>query len=90
MKVRQSTLTSVADSRLDSKFSGRFPIDKEPDGTVFIDRDPVAFREVINYLRNGAKLFDLRDDLLTEKVKSELIYWLLIPDDSEKVKEEYI
>ncbi len=34
-------------------FSGRFRVDKEEDGTIFIDRDPELFRRVLAYLRDG-------------------------------------
>ena len=34
----RSVLTAVPDSMLESMFSGRFPIDTQADGSVFIDR----------------------------------------------------
>ena len=49
---RRSTLSREPDSMLAALFSGRFMVDKEEDGTIFIDRDPELFRKVLAYLRD--------------------------------------
>lgn len=52
------TLRNVPGSKLDKMFSGRFPISDYydaadvDDNTIFIDRDGMVFREVLNYLRD--------------------------------------
>ena len=53
--VTKSLLTSVPGSALEAMFSGRHTLTKLDD-RVFIDRDPVAFRGLINYLRNNMQL----------------------------------
>lgn len=48
-----ATLTRNTRSMFSSMFSGRFPIETQADGTVFIDRDPTHFQLILNYLRDG-------------------------------------
>jgi len=50
----KSTLTKFSDSMLGTMFSGRHKIvvDKE-DGSVFIDRSPKYFDQILSYLRDG-------------------------------------
>ena len=45
------TLTCERGSMLEAMFSGRFKIEKEDDGSSFIDRDPTYFPLVLSYLR---------------------------------------
>eukprot|EP00906_Rhabdomonas_costata_P016443 RCo023581 len=54
------TLTSEPGSMLEAMFSGRFPVQKESDGTVFLDRDPTHFPVILNYLRDKALGRELR------------------------------
>ena len=52
MGTLQSTLTSRVSSRLASTF-GKLPasLPQDKEGRGFVDRDPVAFSGVLNYLR---------------------------------------
>ena len=47
------TLRAEPESMLGTMFSGRHPITKQNDGSVFIDRDGTHFRIILNYLRGG-------------------------------------
>lgn len=48
------TLRREPSSMLGVMFSGRHALNRQPDGSVFIDRDPTHFRFVLNFLRDGA------------------------------------
>ena len=47
------TLTRDQDSMLAAMFSGRHSVQREEDGSYFIDRDGTHFRYILNYLRDG-------------------------------------
>jgi hypothetical protein len=48
------------------------------DGSVFLDRDPIPFRHVLNYLRNGCQVVsDIPDELLKD-LWSEADYFGLL------------
>jgi len=53
------TLTSEPGSMLEAMFSGRFPIIREDDATVFLDRDPTCFSTILDYLRDRGKNAEL-------------------------------
>ena len=48
-----TTLSRVEDSFLAVMFSGRYNLQRESDGSFFIDRDGTNFRYILNYLRDG-------------------------------------
>jgi len=56
VSVLRRTLTSVPDSMLASKFSGRWDdsIEKDFEGRFFIDQEYSLFRHILKYLRNKA------------------------------------
>jgi hypothetical protein len=63
----RATLCAEAGSMLAAKFdpASNFAPPKELDGGVFLDRDPITFRYVLYYLRNGCQVvFDIPDDLV--------------------------
>lgn len=48
-----TTLTADPDCMLAAMFSGRFMVERNEDGCVFIDRDGQYFHHILNWLRNG-------------------------------------
>ena len=56
--ILRRTLTSVPDSMLASKFSGRWDdsIEKDKHGHFFIDQEYPLFRHILKYLRNKANV----------------------------------
>ena len=71
--VRKSTLTFVQGSALEAAFSGRHSL-QIVNGRVFIDRDPEAFKMVIEFIRNHGKLNDSQKQN-RETFNNELEYW---------------
>ena len=73
------TLRAKPESMLGTMFSGRHPIRKENDGSVFIDRDGTHFRIILNYLRGGiASSEQLPDNkLLLSELLTEVNYYQL-------------
>jgi hypothetical protein len=47
-----TTLTSSPNSMLAAMFSGRFPLEKDEEGSIFIDRDPTFFSNILDWLRD--------------------------------------
>jgi len=56
-EIRKSTLCHVPGSVLEAMFSGRHTLDKKNE-KVFIDRDPKAFKMMIDFIRNNGKLYE--------------------------------
>ena len=58
LEVRRSTLCHVQGSSLAAMFSGRHHLETNEEGRVFIDRNYNSFNAVIDFIRNGGKLFE--------------------------------
>ena len=73
------TLQSDPSSMLGIMFSGRHPIIKQDDGSIFIDRDGRHFHIILNYLRGTiSSIEQLPDDRLTlSDLVSEVEYYQL-------------
>jgi len=69
-----STLTRTK-SMLARMFSGLFPLEKESDGTYFIDRDPAVFSHILNYLRDGSIFVKGMDANLKQALLREAKYY---------------
>jgi len=48
-----TTLTNAPNSMLSAMFSGRYNLETDPDGTIFIDRNPTYFEHILDWLRTG-------------------------------------
>ena len=72
--VARSTLMTVKDSLLAAKFSGNAPMGK--DSRIFLDRNPLIFNYMIDYLRSDRKVLPM--DISSDKKKgleNEIKYW---------------
>ena len=56
-EIRKTTLSQVQGSALEAMFSGRHQLSMK-NGKVFIDRDPKAFKMLIDFIRNSGKLYE--------------------------------
>ena len=56
-QIRKSTLCHIKGSVLEAMFSGRHTLQKKED-KIFIDRDPKAFKMMIDFIRNNGKLHE--------------------------------
>ncbi|EGG21796.1 BTB/POZ domain-containing protein [Cavenderia fasciculata] len=71
-----STLCTDPTSMFSLMFSGRFPIQREEDGSVFIDRDGRYFHYILNWLRNNS-LPPIIDELEKQYVLVEARFYLI-------------
>eukprot|EP01080_Neovahlkampfia_damariscottae_P006838 gene6838-11000_t len=53
------TIQTDEDSMLYAMFSGKYPLQVDKTGKVFIDRDDTHFRKILNYLRTGVLITPL-------------------------------
>ncbi|KAJ3277271.1 hypothetical protein HK104_003474 [Borealophlyctis nickersoniae] len=70
--VSLDTLLSQTEGFFTSLFSKEWQVKPGDDGTVFIDRDPTAYRYIFNYLREGGEEVVLPGDkFLLDAIKKE-------------------
>eukprot|EP00293_Proteomonas_sulcata_P017474 CAMPEP_0184289392 /NCGR_PEP_ID=MMETSP1049-20130417/1848_1 /TAXON_ID=77928 /ORGANISM="Proteomonas sulcata, Strain CCMP704" /LENGTH=264 /DNA_ID=CAMNT_0026596181 /DNA_START=138 /DNA_END=929 /DNA_ORIENTATION=- len=72
------TFRRVPDSYLAGIFSGRLPVSRDLQGNIFIDRDPKAFKFILNYLRDSYVQVP-RDQCKADELLAEARYFQL-PD----------
>ena len=69
-KTSLTTLRKDSNSLLATMFSEQHQLEKQGDGSYFIDRDGTHLRHVLNYLRNGELpkrvIEEIGDELLIE------------------------
>ena len=70
----------MAESVLEALLSGRHWIERK-NGLPYIDRDPVIFKWVINYLQNDHKIMKFERQIHYDKFIEELDYWGLISSE---------
>jgi len=75
----KTTLCKIEDSMLAAMFSGRHPLTKDSKGRFFIDRDPVAFKMILNYLRTGKWNFPENKTEMSN-LREEINYFGLMQD----------
>lgn len=68
-------LTSIKGTYFDAMFSGRWELQKEEDGTIFIDRDPFVFRYILNFLRGDEPLINLLTPMEKEMLKRDADFY---------------
>ena len=72
--VSKRMLTSVPGTALEAMFSGRHELEYV-DGKIFVDRNPIMFEYLIDYLRNGCKLVEIGLKYDNQMFLEELDYW---------------
>ena len=73
MMVKKQTLCDVKGSALEALFSGSYAescIGEE----IFIDRNPLAFSMMIDFIRNSGELHETQNDHI-KMLEMELEYW---------------
>ena len=73
--MKRSTLCAVRGSALEAMFSGRHAVCDKKHGKVFIDRNPEAFKLLIDFLRNEGQIEDTLTELQKKILDHELNYW---------------
>jgi len=77
--TRRGTLCVVEGSLLEKMFrtDSNFAPATELQGEIFLDRDPMAFGHVLNYLRDGCRLVvDLKDDeAMLQRLRADADYF---------------
>jgi len=74
-KVTQKTLCWDPESDLGKLFMDEKKVELEEDGTVFMDRNPVHFTLLLDYLRNQGEKTKLKDLDLSEFLNLELKFF---------------
>jgi len=78
-QTTRATLTAAAGSMLAVKFQDDSPFGEavtDADGKYFIDRDPVSFAWIIDYLRRGCKLVGAPEDpALLSRIRDDADYF---------------
>jgi len=72
----RQTLTQIQDTFFTGLLSGRIHTFKDDDGAIFIDRDPLLFRHILNYLRNRSLSFE---EVNLKDLRSEAEYYGIAP-----------
>jgi hypothetical protein len=70
-----AVLTSIKGTYFDAMFSGRWDLQKEEDGSIFIDRDPFVFRHILNFLRGDEPLINLLTPMEKEMLKRDADFY---------------
>lgn len=52
-KTTLSTLKKIPNTYFSAMLSGQYPIVKQPDGSLFIDRDGKHFGSILSFMRSG-------------------------------------
>jgi hypothetical protein len=68
----KSTLRAIPDSKLDKIITGRFPVIKDENDNIFLDRNPDYFQYVLEFLRDGTILYPSQDSFMRKRINHEL------------------
>jgi len=70
----KSTLRAVPDSKLDKMITGRFPLLKDENGNIFLDRNPDYFPYILEFLRDGSIIYP-SDSFKKQRITRELKFF---------------
>lgn len=74
----KSTLRAIPDSKLDKIITGRFPVIKDENENIFLDRNPDYFQYVLEFLRDGSILYPSQDSFARKRINHELKHFELV------------
>jgi len=77
-----STLRKYPDSFFGVMFSGRIPVTPSEDGSYFIDRDPLMFPYVLNFMRGQKIVFEELNSREVRLLKEDFDFYLLPLEDA--------
>ena len=72
-EIRKTTLQQVPGSALDAMFSGRHSLPMK-NNKVFVDRDPKAFKMMVDFIRNNGKMYEEQEKNY-KMLQIELEFW---------------
>jgi len=82
----ESTLSNKKSGFFSAMFSGRWSINKEEDGSIFIDRDPLIFGHILNYLRGEEFPISKMGQIELERLKKDKEFYQI--DSQELIEVE--
>lgn len=83
--LNKELLCSVPNTAMEAKFSGRHVIEKV-NGQVYLNRNPRIFLMLIDYLRMGQKIPQIKEEYDIQMFEEELRYWAFDSPEEQKKK----
>lgn len=74
-ETSRAILTQSKDSYLSGLISGRYELERDRNGRVFIDRDAELFRTILNFLRDTKQPVKPRDEIESDLLSLEATYY---------------
>lgn len=80
-ELSKDLLCKIKGSHLEAMFSGRHRLNVNEQGQVVLDRDPILFKYIIDFLRfNHMKTIFVKDEKMKTDLQQEFDYWCIEPE----------